>query len=74
MHDRQEVGRHLNNSVENSHMPFRRKERTLSRFSRISNLQKFAPTRASFHNHFSLDRFINRRDMFKSMRNAALSE
>ena len=40
--DRQEVGRHLNNRAENSHLPFRRRERAMSRFRRMSNLQKFA--------------------------------
>ncbi|MCR9196475.1 MAG: transposase [Hyphomonas sp.] len=72
--DRQEVGRHLNNRAVNSHLPFRRRERAMSRFRRMSNLQKLASTHASFHNHFNLDRHINSRDMFKSMRNAALSE
>ncbi|MEL7042538.1 MAG: IS6 family transposase [Pseudomonadota bacterium] len=74
MDDRQEIGRHLNNRAENSHLPFRRKERAMSRFRRMSNLQKFASTHASFHNHFNLDRHINHRQTFKSMRNAALSE
>lgn len=74
IHDRQEVGRHLNNRAENSHLPFRRRERAMSRFRRMSNLQKFASTHASFHNHFNLDRHINHRSTFKSMRNAALSE
>ena len=72
--DRQEVGRHLNNRAENSHLPFRRRERAMSRFRRMSNLQKFASTHASFYNHFNLDRHINRRSRFKIMRNAALSE
>ena len=72
--DRQEVGRHLNNRAENSHLPFRRRERAMSRFRRMSNLQKFASTHASFHNHFNHDRHINHRSTFKSMRNAALSE
>ncbi|MEM5516401.1 DDE-type integrase/transposase/recombinase [Henriciella sp. AS95] len=52
---RQEVGRHLNNRAENSHLPFRHRER------RMSNLQKFASTHASFHTRFNLDRHINRR-------------
>ncbi|MDJ0921857.1 MAG: IS6 family transposase [Henriciella sp.] len=72
--DRHEVGRHLNNRVESSHLPFRRRERAMSRFRRISNLQKFVSTHASFHNHFNLDRQLNHRSTFKSMRNAALSE
>jgi putative transposase len=73
-YDRQEVGRHLNNRAENSHLPFRRRERAMSRFRRMSNLQKFASTHASFHNHFNLDRHINHRQTFKSMRDAALLE
>ena len=70
--DHQEVGRHKNNRAENSHLPFRRRERTMSRFRRMSNLQKFASTHASLHNHFNLDRHINRRQTFKSQRDAAL--
>ena len=72
--DRREVGRHHNNRAENSQLPFRRRERAMSRFRRMSNLQKFVSTHASFHNHFNLDRHINHRSTFKSMRNAALSE
>ena len=72
--DRQEVGRQLNNRAENSHLPLRRRERAMSRIRRMSNLQKFASTHASFHNHFNLDRHINHRSTYKSMRNAALSE
>ena len=62
--DRLKVGRHLNNRAENSHLPFRRRERAISRFRRMSNLQKFASTHASFHNHFILDRHINHRSTF----------
>jgi len=36
--DCQEVDRHLNNRVENSHLPFRRRERAMSRFRRMSKL------------------------------------
>ena len=72
--DRQEVGRHLNNRAENSHLPFRRRERAMLRFRRMSNLQKFASTHASLHNHFNLDRHINHRQTFKTKRDAALIE
>ena len=72
--DRQEVGRHLNNRAENSHLPFRRRERAMSRFRRMGNLQKFASTHASFHNHFNLDRHLNPRSRFKLNRDAALLE
>lgn len=71
---RQEVGRHLNNRAENSHLPFRRRERAMSRFRRMSQLQKFVSTHASLHNHFNLDRHINRRQTFKTKRDAALLE
>ncbi|MDJ0921741.1 MAG: IS6 family transposase [Henriciella sp.] len=70
--DRQQVGRHLNNRVENGHLPFRRRERAMSRFRRMSNLQKFVSTHALLHNHFNLDRHINRRHTFKTQRDAAL--
>ena len=66
---RQEIGRHPNNRAENSHLPFRLQERAMSRFRRMCNLQIFASTHASFHNHFNLGRHIDHRSTFKSMRN-----
>ncbi len=72
--DRHEVGRHLNNRAENSHLPFRRRERAMLRVRRMSNLQKFASTHASFHNNFNLDRHINHRQTIKTKRDAALLE
>ena len=33
----------------------------MSKFRRMSNLQKFVSTDASFHNHVNLDRNINQR-------------
>ena len=74
MDDRQEVGRHLNNRAENSHLPFRRRERAMTRFRQMSNLQKFASTHASLHNHFNLDRHINHCSTFKSMKNISLAK
>ena len=73
-HDRQEVGRHRGNRAENSHLPFRRRERAMSQFRKMSQLQKFASTHASLHNHFNLDRHINGRQTFKTQRDAALLE
>ena len=72
--DRQEVGRHLINRAENSHLPFRRRERAMSRFRRMSKLQEFASTHASLHKHFNLDPHINRRQTFKTQHDAALPE
>ena len=51
--DRQEVGHHKNNRAENSHLPFRRRERAMLRFRRMRSLQKFASMHSSVHNHFN---------------------
>ena len=72
--DRQVTGRYLNNPCETAHQPFRRRERAMSRFRGMSNLQKFASTHASVHNHFNHQRNIERRSRFKSLQNAALTE
>ncbi|KKL70398.1 hypothetical protein LCGC14_2105290, partial [marine sediment metagenome] len=72
--DRQECGRWLNNRAENSHQPLRRREGAMAKFRDIKTLQKFAAVHASIHNHFNQDRHLNRRDIFKQMRSAALAE
>jgi len=72
--DRQEVGRWANNSVENSHQPFRRRERAMLRFRRMKTLQQFASVHASFHNHFNQERHLVSRDIYKERRSAALAE
>ena len=41
--EKQEIGRGANNRVENSHLPFRRRERAMNRFRRMKTLQKFTP-------------------------------
>jgi len=38
--ERQEIGRWANNRVENSHLPFRRRERAMLRFRQMKTLQK----------------------------------
>ncbi len=70
----QECGRWLNNRAENSHQPFRRRERAMAKFRDVKTLKKFAAARASIHNHFNQDRHLNRRDIFKQNRSIALSE
>lgn len=54
--DRQEVGRWINNRAENSHLPFRRRERAMQRFRRMKALQKFSSVHAQVHNHFTQER------------------
>ncbi|RVU03276.1 IS6 family transposase [Novosphingobium umbonatum] len=72
--DRREVSRWLNNRAENSHLPFRRRERAMQRFRRMKSLQKFASVHASFRNHFNLERHLVDRHAFKLRRSAALAE
>jgi len=70
----QECSRWLNNLAENSHEPFRRRERAMAKFRDIKILQKFAAAHASIHNHFNLDRHLKPRAIFKQNRAAAFSE
>ena len=72
--DRQATGQHLNNRAENSHLPFRRRERAMTRFRRMGSLQKFAAVHSSIHNHFNRERHLYSRDNFKLHRAAALAE
>ena len=72
--DRQETGRRLNNRVENSHLPFRRRERAMARFRRMKTLQKFSSVHAQVHNHFSQERHLVSRDIYRARRSAALAE
>jgi putative transposase len=72
--DRQEAGRWLNNRAENSHLPFRRRERAMLRFRRMRSLQKFASVHASVTNHFNQERNLSSRPHFKLNRAAALAE
>ena len=72
--DRQETGRWLNNRAENSHLPFRRRERAMLRFRKMRSLQKFASVHSSVYNHFNQERHLYTRRNFKLNRAAALSE
>jgi len=72
--DRQETGRWLNNRAENSHLPFRRRERAMQRFRRLRCLQMFASVHASVANHFNTDRNLTTGAIFKKNRAAALAE
>lgn len=72
--DRQQTGRWLNNRAENSHLPFRRRERAMLRFRRMRSLQKFAAVHASVYNLFNTERSLYSRPNFKLNRAAALAE
>ncbi len=72
--DRQETGRWSNNRAENSHQPFRRRERAMLRFRCMRSLQKFAAIHSAVYNHFNQERHLNSRANFKLNRAAALAE
>ena len=72
--DDREMGRWLNNRAENSHPPFRRRERAMLRFRRMRTLQKFASIHASVHNRFPTERHLQSRDHYKLTGTAALAE
>ncbi len=72
--EKERTGRWLNNRVENSHLPFRRRERAMQRFRRMRSLQKLASVHSSVYNHFNQERSLASRDTFKLTRAAALAE
>ncbi|PKP67478.1 MAG: IS6 family transposase [Alphaproteobacteria bacterium HGW-Alphaproteobacteria-5] len=72
--DRQEMARWADNRAENSHQPFRRRERAMLRFRHMRTLQKFASVHASVHEHFNQRRARYSRQHFKLNRAAALAE
>ena len=72
--EKQEVGRWGNNRVENSHLPFRRRERAMQRFRRMKTLQKFSSVHAQVYNHFNQERYLVDRTTYKQRRSAALAE
>lgn len=57
--EKREVGRRANNRVENSHQPFRRRERAMLRFRQMKTLQQFASVHGAFHNHSHGDLVVN---------------
>ena len=71
---KQEAGHWANNRAENSHLPFRRRERAMLRFRQMRALQKFASVHANVHNHFNSERHLIDRKTYKTRRSAALVE
>jgi putative transposase len=72
--DRHEVGRRLNNRAENSHQPFRRRERAMQLVRSARTLQKFSSIQAQVHNHFNQERHLVTREAYKQRRSATLVE
>jgi putative transposase len=72
--ERHEVGGRLNNRAENSHQPFRRRERAMQRFRSQKMLQKFSSVHAQVHNQFNQERHLVTRQVDKQRRSAAFAE
>jgi putative transposase len=72
--DRHEVGGRLNNRAENSHQPFRRRERAMQRFRSMKTLQKFSAVHAQVQNQFNQQRHLVTRQVYKQRRSAAMAE
>jgi putative transposase len=71
---RQVTGQWENNRAENSHQPFRRRERAMLRFRRLHSLQKFVSIHSAVHNLFNTERSFSSRNVYKRARTAALTE
>lgn len=74
MASRHDTTNRANNRAENSHQPFRRRERAMARFRGVKSLQKFVSVHASLYNLFNFDRHLNPRHIVKKARDIALSE
>jgi len=72
--DRQLCGARSNNRCENSHLPFRRRERAMQKFKSCAMLQKFTSYHAQIYNHFNHERHLESRRLFKQKRATALTE
>ena len=72
--ERHEVSGRLNNRAENSHQPFRRRERAMQRFRSPKTLQKLSSVHAQVHNQFNQERHLVTRQVYKQRRSAALAE
>ena len=70
----QDTTRRKNNLCENSHLPFRKKERSMQRFKSGITLQIFTSLHSQIYNHFNHQRHFQKRDIFKKLRNESLSE
>ncbi|MFT5655661.1 MAG: putative transposase, partial [Arenicella sp.] len=65
---------YLNNSCENSHLPFRRKARSMQKFKSKVTLQRFTSIHSQVYNHFNQQRHLQKRAIFKQQRSNSLSE
>ena len=72
--DRQLCGGRSNNRCENSHLPFRRRERAMQKFKSCAMLQKFTSYHAQIYNHFNHERHLESRQTVSSKNVQLLSQ
>jgi putative transposase len=72
--DRQLCGGQSNNRYENSHQPFRRRERAIQRLKKGATLQKFVRYHSQIYHHFNHQRHLESRQSFKQKPTTALAE
>lgn len=63
-----------NNRCENSHLPFRMRERAMQNFKIPATLQKFTTIHGLIYNHFNHEIHLETRHVYKQKRDAALTE
>ena len=71
---RQETGQWLKNKAEDSHSPFRRRERSMLRLRRMRSFQKVATDLTPVSNYFNQEPSLSCRPHFTVSRAAALAE
>ena len=54
-----------NNRCENSHLPFRRRERAMQLFKTAAMLQRFVSCNSQIYNHFNHERHLQNRQTYK---------
>ncbi|MDB9851119.1 DDE-type integrase/transposase/recombinase, partial [Amylibacter sp.] len=72
--DKQLCGGRSNNRCENSHLPFRRRERAMQLFKTAATLQRFVSYHSQIYNHFNHERHLQNRQTYKQKRTTALKE
>ena len=68
-----EQGLRMNNRVENSHQPLRRRERKMQGFKSVKSAQRFASVHAAVYNAFNVQRHLSSRSTHRVSRAEALS-
>ena len=72
--NKQLCGGRSNNRCENSHLPFRRRERAMQLFKTAATLQRFVSYHSQIYNHFNHERHLQNRQTYKQKRATALRE